>query len=119
MLLLISYVPSKTPPLISLSLQIVLSWRKIFKDIGLDVLKFQWWHGVDGGLFEGVDGAGVFLGVGEAAVSEDAGYGFDIGAVAQQVCSATVTGSVPSDMFLDAGASHPVAQGFQAHDMQR
>lgn len=34
------------------------------------MLKFEWWHGVDGGLFEGIDGAGVFLGVGEAAVSE-------------------------------------------------
>lgn len=83
MLLLISYVPSKTTPLISLSLQIVLSWRKIFKDIVLEVLKFQWRHGVDGGLFEGIDGAGVFLGVGEATVSEDAGYGLDVGSVAQ------------------------------------
>lgn len=47
------------------------------------MLKFQWWQGVDGCLFEGVDGAGVFLGVGEAAVSEDAGYGLDVGSVAQ------------------------------------
>lgn len=70
-------------------------------------------------MFEGIDGAGVFLGVGEAAVSEDAGYGFDVGSVTQQVSSATVTGAVPGDVLLDAGAGHPVAQGFQAHGMRR
>lgn len=43
---------------------------------------FQRWHGADGGLFEGIDGAGVFLSMGEAAVSEDAGYGLDVGTVA-------------------------------------
>lgn len=40
-------------------------------------------HGAYGGLFEGIDGTGVFFGVGEAAVSEDAGYGLDVGSVAQ------------------------------------
>ena len=66
-------------------------------------------------MFEGIDGAGVFLGVGESAVTEDAGNGLDVGTVAQQVRSATVAGAVPSDMFLDAGTGDPVAQGFQAH----
>lgn len=66
-------------------------------------------------MFEGIDGTGVFFGVGEAAVPEDAGYGLDVGSVAQQVRSAAMTGAVPSDMLLDASASHPVAQGFQAH----
>jgi hypothetical protein len=33
-------------------------------------------------LFEGIDGTGVFLGVGEAAVAEDAGYGLEVGSVA-------------------------------------
>lgn len=70
-------------------------------------------------MFEGIDGTGVFLGVGEAAVPEDAGDGLDVGSVAQQVRSATVTGAVPGDVFLDAGASHPVAQGFQTHGMRR
>lgn len=83
------------------------------------MLKFEWWHGVDGGLFEGIDGAGVFLGVGETAVSEDAGYGLDVGSVTQQVRSATVAGAVPGDVFLDAGAGHPVAQGFQTHGVAR
>lgn len=83
------------------------------------MLQFEWWHGVDGGLFERIDGSGVFLGVGEAAVAEDAGYGLDVGTVAQQVCSAAVAGAVPGDMFLDAGAGHPVTQGFQAHGMRR
>lgn len=27
------------------------------------MLQFEWWQGVDGGLFEGIDGTGVFLGV--------------------------------------------------------
>ena len=79
------------------------------------MLKFEWWHGVDGGLFVGIDGAGVFFGVGETAVSEDAGYGLDVGSVAQQVRSATVAGAVPGDVFLDTGASNPVAKGFQTH----
>ncbi len=83
------------------------------------MLQFEWRHGVDGGLFEGIDGAGVFLGVGEAAVSEDAGYGFDVGSVAQQVRTAAMSGAVPGDVLLNTGASNPVAQGFQAHSMRR
>ena len=76
------------------------------------MLKFEWWHGIDGGLFEGIDGACVFLGVGEAAVSEDAGDGLDVGSVAQQICSATVAGAVPGDVFLDAGTGNPMTQCF-------
>ena len=64
------------------------------------MLKFEWWHGVDGSLFEGIDGTGVFLGVGETAVSEDAGNRLDVGAVAQQVRSATVAGAVPGDVLF-------------------
>lgn len=82
-------------------------------------LKFEWRHRVDGGLFEGIDGSGVFLGVGEAAVSEDAGYGLDVGTVAEEVGAAAVAGAVPGDVLFDTGASHPVAQGFQAHGMRR
>lgn len=41
-------------------------------------------------MLEGVDGAGVFLGVGEAAMIEDAGDGLDVDAVAQQVGAAAV-----------------------------
>lgn len=70
-------------------------------------------------MFEGIYGTGVFLGVGEAAVSEDAGYGLDVGSVAQQIRSAAMTGAVPGDVLLDAGAGHPVAQGFQAHGVAR
>ena len=70
-------------------------------------------------MFEGIDGAGVFLGVGEAAVAENAGNGLDVGTVAQQICSATVAGAVPSDMFLDTGTGDPVAKSFQAHGMRR
>mgnify|MGYP006872130550 CR=1 FL=1 len=50
---------------------------------------------------------------------EDAGHSLDVGSIAQQVRSAAMTGAVPGDMFLDSGASHPVAQGFQAHGMRR
>ena len=70
-------------------------------------------------MFEGIDGASVFLGVGEAAVAEDAGYGLDVGSVAQQVGAAAVTGAVPSNVFLDAGASYPVPQCFQTHGVAR
>lgn len=65
-------------------------------------------------MFEGIDGTGVFLRVGEAA-----GYGLDVGSVAQQVCSATVTGAVPGDVLFDTGTGDPMAQGFQAHGMRR
>lgn len=70
-------------------------------------------------MFEGIDGTGVFLGVGEATVSEDAGDGLDVGTVAQQVRSATVTGTVPGDVLFDTSTGDPVAQGFQAHGMRR
>lgn len=83
------------------------------------MLQFEWWHRVDGGLFEGIDGTGVFLGVGEAAVPEDAGDGLDVGSVAQQVRSAAVTSAVPGDVFFDTGTGDPVAQGFQAHGVAR
>ena len=83
------------------------------------MLQFEWWHGIDCCLFEGIDSAGVFLGVSETAVAEDAGYGLDVGSVAQQVGSTAMTGAVPGDVFLDTGTGDPVAQGFQAHGMRR
>lgn len=70
-------------------------------------------------MFEGIDGTSVFLGVGEATVSEDTGYGLDVGTVAQQICSTTMTGAVPDDVLFDTGTGDPVAQGFQAHGMRR
>ena len=70
-------------------------------------------------MFEGIDGSGVFLGVGEAAVAEDAGNGLDVGSVAEEVGAAAVAGAVPGDVFLDTGTGDPVAQGFQAHSMRR
>ena len=69
-------------------------------------------------MFEGIDGAGVFLGVGKTAVPEDAGYGLNVGTVAEEVGSAAVAGAVPGDMFFDTGTGNPVAQGFQAHGMR-
>lgn len=66
-------------------------------------------------MFEGIDGAGIFLGVGEAAVSEYAGYSFDIGSVAQQVCSAAMTCAVPGYVLFYTGAGDPVPKGFQTH----
>lgn len=63
--------------------------------------------------------SGVFFGMGETAVSEDAGDGLDVGTVAQQVCSATVTGAVPGDVFLDTGTGDPVAKSFQTHGVAR
>ena len=39
------------------------------------------WEAEDGGEFEGVDGAGVFLGVADGAVAEQGGHGLDVGAV--------------------------------------
>ena len=79
------------------------------------MLQFEWWHGVDGGLFEGIDGTGVFLGVGEAAVPEDAGNGLDVGSVAQQVGSAAVAGAVPGYVLFNTGTGDPVTQCFQTH----
>lgn len=70
-------------------------------------------------MFEGIDGAGVFLSVGEAAVSEDAGYGLDVGTVAQKVCSTAVTGAVSSNEFFDTGTGDPVSKGLQAHSVTR
>lgn len=96
----------------------MLRSRKIIchhSNTGKSMEKFEWWHGVDGGLFEGVDGTGVFFGVGESAVSEDAGYGLDIGSVAQQVRSATMTGAVPGNVLFDTGTGDSMAKSFQTH----
>lgn len=46
-------------------------------------------------MFEGIDGAGVFLGVGEAAVSEDAGYGLDVGTGAVLMLAPVLNRLVP------------------------
>lgn len=77
------------------------------------------WYEVDGSLFERIDGAGVFLGVGETAVAEDAGNGLDVGSVAEEVGAAAVTSAVPCDMFLDTGTGDPVMQCFQTHGVAR
>ena len=69
-------------------------------------------------MFEGIDGAGVFLGVGEAAVSQDAGYGLDVGTVAQQVCSTVMTGAIPDDVLIDTGTDNPISHRFQHWDCQ-
>lgn len=57
--------------------------------------------------------------MGEAAVSEDAGYGLDVGAIAQQVCSATVPAYVPDDVLFDSGTGDPVAKSLQTHGVAR
>lgn len=79
------------------------------------MLQFEWWQGVDGGLFEGIDGTGVFLGVGEAAVSEDAGNGLDVSSVAEEVGAAAMTSAMPCDMLFDTGTGNPMAKSFQTH----
>ena len=50
-------------------------------------------------MFEGIDGADVFLGMGEADVTKDAGDGLDVGAVAQQVGSEAVAAQCPVICF--------------------
>lgn len=70
-------------------------------------------------MLEGIDGAGEFFGVGEAAVAEDASCGLDVGSIAQKVCSAAVMGAVPGDVLFDTVTGNPVTQGFQAHGMRR
>ena len=47
--------------------------------------------------------------MGEAAVSEDAGYCLDVGSVAQQIRSAAVAGAVPGDVLFDTGTDDSVA----------
>ena len=66
-------------------------------------------------MFEGIDGAGVFLGVGEAAVSENAGNGLDVGSVAEEVGAAAVAGAVPGYVLFNTGTGDPVTQCFQTH----
>ena len=66
-------------------------------------------------MFEGIDGAGVFLCVGEAAVAEDAGNGLDVGSVAEEVGAAAVAGAVPGYVLFNTGTGDPVTQCFQTH----
>lgn len=48
-------------------------------------------------------------------MAEDAGYGLDVGSIAQKVCSAAVMGAVPSDVLFDSGTSHLMAKSLQTH----
>lgn len=78
-------------------------------------MHFELWLGfpgeaVDGGLLEGVGGAGVFFGVFETAVAEETGEGFYVGSVVEDVDGEGVARTVPRDVFVDSGMSHPVAQ---------
>lgn len=66
-------------------------------------------------MFEGIDGAGVFLGVFESGVAQERGDGFDVGTVVEQIDCERMSGTVPCDVFLDSCTGSPVAQCLQAH----
>ena len=65
---------------------------------------------MDGGELEGVDGAGVFLGVAYGAVAEERCHGLDVGTVVEQPERETVARAVPSDVLVDAGGGCPAEQ---------
>ena len=58
---------------------------------------------VNGPDFHLVDGSCVLFDVFEAAVAEEVGYYFDVGAVLEDVGGETVAGAVPCDVLADSG----------------
>ena len=69
---------------------------------------------VDSILFQLVNGAGVFLGVLQTAMAEEAGNGLDVGTVVEDVHGEGVASTMPTDVFVDAGTFHPSLDGLTA-----
>ena len=54
-----------------------------------------------------VKGSGVFLGVFQTAMVEEAGNGLDVGSVVEDVHGEAVAGAMPADVLVDAGTLYP------------
>ena len=78
------------------------------------MLKIECWQAVDGILLQLINGTGVFLGVLQTAVAEEAGNGLDIGSVVEDVHSKGVASAMPADVLIDAGTFHPSLDGLTA-----
>ena len=70
-------------------------------------LYVEFWQTIDGVLLQLIYGTGVFLDVLQAAMTEDAGDGLDVGAIVEEVDSAGMAGAMPTDMFVYTSTFHP------------
>ena len=73
----------------------------------ISCLYVQFRQAVDGILLQLVYGTGIFLDVLQSAMTEDAGNCLDVVAIVEEVHSARMAGTVPTDMLVDAGTFHP------------
>ena len=88
--------------------------KNSFLSLLLDIscLYVQFRQAVDGILLQLIYGTSVFLDVLQAAMTEDACDGLDVGAIVEEVDGAGMAGAMPADMLVDAGAFHPSSDGF-------
>ena len=73
----------------------------------ISCLYVQFRQAVDGILLQFIYGAGIFLDVLQSAMPKDAGDSLDVVAIVEEVHSARMAGTVPTDMLVDAGTFHP------------
>ena len=69
---------------------------------------------VDGILFQLVNGSGVFLGVLQPTVAEQAGNSLDVGSVIEDVHGKGMAYAMPTDVLVDTGTLHPSLDGLTA-----
>ena len=73
----------------------------------ISCLYVQFRQAVDGILLQLVYGAGIFLNVLQSAMTKDAGDCLNVVAIVEEVHSARMAGTVPTDVLVDAGTFHP------------
>ena len=78
------------------------------------MLQVECWQAVDGILLQLINGTGVFLGVLQAAVAEEAGNGLDVGTVVEDVHGEGVASAVPTDVLVDTSTFYPSLDGLAA-----
>ena len=81
------------------------SFLSLLFDISCLYVQFR--QAVDGILLQFIYGAGIFLNVLQSAMTKDAGDSLDVVAIVEEVHSARMAGTVPTDMLVDAGTFHP------------
>ena len=81
------------------------SFLSLLFDISCLYVQFR--QAVDGILLQFIYGACIFLDVLQSAMPKDAGDSLDVVAIVEEVHSARMAGTVPTDMLVDAGAFHP------------
>ena len=86
----------------------------LFSPVNESMLQVECWQAFDGILLQLINGTGVFLGVLQSAVAEQAGNGLDVGAIVEDVHGKGVASAMPADVLVDTSTLHPSLDGLTA-----